>query len=64
MAFATGGRGWLLRENLKVIGYYMDAADDFYKAGFEVFKPSRAAKAGDHPRRRRTGNCAGADRSG
>jgi len=22
----------------KVIGYYMDAADDFYKAGFEVFK--------------------------
>ncbi len=22
----------------KVIGYYMDASDDFYKAGFEVFK--------------------------
>ena len=26
-----GGRG-------KTIGYYMDASDDFYKAGFEVFK--------------------------
>ncbi len=22
----------------KVIGYYMDASDDYYKAGFEVFK--------------------------
>jgi galactofuranose transport system substrate-binding protein len=22
----------------KVIGYYMDASDDYYKAGFQVFK--------------------------
>ena len=22
----------------KVIGYYMDASDDYYKAGFKVFK--------------------------
>lgn len=33
MAFATGA----LAED-KVIGYYMDASDDFYKAGYEVFK--------------------------
>jgi len=29
----------------KVIGYYMDAADDYYKAGFQVFK-ALAKKAG------------------
>jgi ABC-type sugar transport system substrate-binding protein len=33
MAFATGAQA-----EGKVIGYYMDASDDFYKAGFEVFK--------------------------
>ena len=30
MGFAAG--------KAKVIGYYMDAADDYYKAGFQVFK--------------------------
>ena len=30
LGFAAGKR--------KVIGYYMDAADDYYKAGFQVFK--------------------------
>src|SRR5258708_18314971 len=29
----------------KVIGYYMDASDDYYKAGFQVFK-ALATKAG------------------
>ena len=29
----------------KVIGYYMDASDDYYKAGFMVFK-ELATKAG------------------
>ena len=29
----------------KVIGYYMDAADDYYKAGFQVFK-ALATEAG------------------
>jgi ABC-type sugar transport system substrate-binding protein len=38
MAFATGSRGLAAQGKSKVIGYYMDAADDFYKAGFEVFK--------------------------
>ena len=38
MAFATGGRALAAQGKSKVIGYYMDAADDFYKAGFEVFK--------------------------
>ena len=33
MAFATGAQA-----ADKVIGYYMDASDDFYKAGYEVFK--------------------------
>jgi ABC-type sugar transport system substrate-binding protein len=33
MAFATGAQA-----DGKVIGYYMDASDDFYKAGFDVFK--------------------------
>jgi ABC-type sugar transport system substrate-binding protein len=33
MAFATGAQA-----ADKTIGYYMDASDDFYKAGFEVFK--------------------------
>jgi len=31
--------------NKKVIGYYMDASDDYYKAGFQVFK-ALANKAG------------------
>ena len=29
----------------KTIGYYMDASDDYYKAGFQVFK-ALATKAG------------------
>ncbi|MBV9299741.1 MAG: substrate-binding domain-containing protein, partial [Verrucomicrobia bacterium] len=29
----------------KVIGYYMDASDDYYKAGFQVFK-ALASNAG------------------
>ena len=33
LPFATGAQA-----AGKVIGYYMDASDDFYKAGFEVFK--------------------------
>jgi len=33
LAFATGAQA-----ANKVIGYYMDASDDFYKAGFDVFK--------------------------
>ncbi|MDT4761131.1 substrate-binding domain-containing protein [Sphaerochaeta sp. PS] len=33
MVFAKG-----VKEDQKVIGYYMDASDDFYKAGFDVFK--------------------------
>ena len=33
MSFATGAQA-----ADKVIGYYMDASDDFYKAGYEVFK--------------------------
>jgi ABC-type sugar transport system substrate-binding protein len=32
-------------EGKKVIGYYMDASDDYYKAGFQVFK-ALANKAG------------------
>ena len=35
---AAGGKA-------KVIGYYMDASDDYYKAGFQVFK-ALAANAG------------------
>jgi ABC-type sugar transport system substrate-binding protein len=39
MAFAAGGPALAAQGgNKKVIGYYMDAADDFYKRGFEVFK--------------------------
>jgi ribose transport system substrate-binding protein len=30
--------GTALAQDGKVIGYYMDASDDFYKAGYEVFK--------------------------
>ena len=36
LAFAIGGQASAAQG--KVIGYYMDASDDFYKAGFEVFK--------------------------
>ena len=32
-------------EGKKVIGYYMDASDDYYKAGFQVFK-ALATKSG------------------
>src|SRR5215471_2579188 len=32
-------------EGKKVIGYYIDASDDYYKAGFQVFK-ALANKAG------------------
>ena len=38
LAFATGGQALAAEGKAKVIGYYMDASDDFYKAGFEVFK--------------------------
>ena len=37
IAAAVGAQA-LAADKPKVIGYYMDAADDFYKAGFEVFK--------------------------
>ncbi len=35
-ALATGSQA--ADTHKKVIGYYMDASDDFYKAGYEVFK--------------------------
>jgi ABC-type sugar transport system substrate-binding protein len=38
LALATGGQALAAAGKAKVIGYYMDASDDFYKAGFEVFK--------------------------
>ena len=38
MAFPAGRQAFAAQGKSKVIGYYMDAADDFYKAGFEVFK--------------------------
>ena len=38
LALATGGQALAAQGKPKVIGYYMDASDDFYKAGFEVFK--------------------------
>ncbi len=41
VAFASFG----FAQKQKVIGYYMDAADDYYKAGFQVFK-ALATKAG------------------
>ena len=36
MAFANG-QGEAAKGNI-VVGYYMDASDDYYKAGFQVFK--------------------------
>ncbi len=38
LAFIGGGPASAAAGKAKVIGYYMDASDDFYKAGFEVFK--------------------------
>lgn len=38
LAFASSGQALAADAKPKVIGYYMDASDDFYKAGFEVFK--------------------------
>ena len=38
LAFAAGGQALAAASKSKVIGYYMDASDDFYKRGFEVFK--------------------------
>ena len=38
LALASGGPASAAEGKAKVIGYYMDASDDFYKAGFEVFK--------------------------
>jgi len=38
LALAIGGPASAAEAGHKVIGYYMDASDDFYKAGFEVFK--------------------------
>jgi ABC-type sugar transport system substrate-binding protein len=40
--FAAGGKE---QSKQKVIGYYMDASDDYYKAGFDVFK-ALATEAG------------------
>ena len=40
-----GGNTKAAAEGKKVIGYYMDASDDYYKAGFQVFK-ALANKAG------------------
>ena len=37
IAAAVGAQA-LAADKPKVIGYYMDASDDFYKAGFQVFK--------------------------
>ena len=45
LALAIGGPASAAQGGPKVIGYYMDASDDFYKAGFEVFK-SLAQKEG------------------
>jgi ABC-type sugar transport system substrate-binding protein len=38
LAIAVGGPASAAQGKPKVIGYYMDNSDDFYKAGFEVFK--------------------------
>ncbi|MGE0075579.1 MAG: sugar ABC transporter substrate-binding protein [Sphaerochaetaceae bacterium] len=38
LVFAGGSKESTGGKEQKVIGYYMDAADDFYKAGFEVFE--------------------------
>ena len=38
LALATGALAANSQAKPKVIGYYMDNSDDFYKAGFEVFK--------------------------
>ncbi len=38
MSVAVGGQALAAQGKTKVIGYYMDNSDDFYKAGFEVFK--------------------------
>jgi ABC-type sugar transport system substrate-binding protein len=38
LALAISGPASAAQGGPKVIGYYMDASDDFYKAGFEVFK--------------------------
>jgi ABC-type sugar transport system substrate-binding protein len=45
MAFANGQGEGAKGGKAKVIGYYMDASDDYYKAGFMVFK-ALATKAG------------------
>lgn len=36
-SFASGGKEASGAKPTKVIGYYMDAADDYYKAGYQVF---------------------------
>ncbi len=46
----------------KVIGYYMDASDDYYKAGFNVFKVLAGREGLGGPRRRRPGHRARAAR--
>ena len=38
MVYATGSKEGAAGKATKVIGYYMDASDDYYKAGFQVFK--------------------------
>jgi len=45
MSFASGGKEASGAKPTKVIGYYMDNSDDYYKAGFQVFK-ALAAKEG------------------
>ena len=38
MVYANGSKEGAAGKATKVIGYYMDASDDYYKAGFQVFK--------------------------
>jgi ABC-type sugar transport system substrate-binding protein len=38
VSFAGGNKEAAGAKPTKVIGYYMDASDDYYKAGFQVFK--------------------------
>jgi ABC-type sugar transport system substrate-binding protein len=38
MSFPGGNAQAAAGGKAKVIGYYMDASDDYYKAGFQVFK--------------------------
>ncbi len=59
LPFATGAQA-----AGKTIGYYMDASDDFYKAGFEVFKTLAEREGWTVLDVVGQGDCAGADRCG